>query len=143
MTEFLLKLFGAQIEDAVRVTNASLALRGASALGWILFLLLLLGAMVYWMYRRSPPHLSRARKATLAGLRIAFLGLILALLLRPVLSFTVEGNVRRALVLLMDSSSSMQIKDTRIEELDRKRVSMATGGTEEQSPRIEVARGAL
>lgn len=141
MTEFLLKLFGAQIEGAVRVTNASLALRGASALGWILFLLLLLGAMVYWMYRRSPPHLSRARKTTLAGLRIAFLGLILALLLRPVLSFTVEGNVRRALVVLMDSSASMQIKDVRMDEGDRKRLAIINAP--EQSPRIEVVRSAL
>lgn len=141
MTEFLLRLFGAQIEDAVRVTDASVALRGASALGWILFLLLLLGGMVYWMYRRSPQHLSPARKGTLAGLRILFLGLILALLLRPVLSFTVEGNVRRALVLLMDSSASMQIKDTRTEELDRKRLAMVNAP--EQAPRLEVVRSAL
>src|SRR5688572_13383035 len=141
MTEFLLRLFGAQIEDAVRVTDASVALRGASALGWILFLLLLLGGMVYWMYRRSPQHLSPARKGTLAGLRILFLGLILALLLRPVLSFTVEGNVRRALVLLMDSSLSMEIKDTRMEELDRKRAVMANAP--EQSPRMEIVKSAF
>src|SRR5262245_46384142 len=119
MTEFLLKLLGARVDDAVRVTNASLALRGTSTLGWILLLLLLLGGMVWWLYRSSPPHLSQARKATLSALRILFIGLILALLLRPVLSFTVEGNVRRALVLLMDSSSSMQIRDTRTEDMDR------------------------
>ena len=143
MTEFLLRLFGARVEDAVHITDASLALRGASASGWILFLLALLGAFVFWMYRNSPPHLSRARKNTLAILRIAFLGLILALLLRPVVSFTVEGNVRRVLVLLMDSSSSMQIKDTRISDLDRKRVGIAKGTSEEQAPRIEVAQGAF
>ena len=143
MTEFLLRLLGARVEDAVHITDASLALRGASALGWILFLLALLGAAVFWLYRNSPQHLTPARKHTLAALRIVFLGLILALLLRPVLSFTVEGNVRRVLVLLMDSSSSMQIKDTRITELDRKRVGIAKGTSDEQAPRIEVAQGAF
>ena len=143
MTEFLLKLFGARVDDAVHITDASLALRGTSALGWILFLLAVLGAFIFWIYRQSPAHLSRARKTTLSALRILFIGLILALLLRPVLSFTVEGNVRRVLVLLMDSSASMQIKDTRINELDRKRVAIAKGTAEEQAPRIEVARGAF
>jgi hypothetical protein len=79
----------------------------------------------------------------MAVLRTLFLGLILALLLRPVLSFTVEGNVRRALVVLMDTSSSMQIRDTRVTELDKKRVAIAKGTQEDQSPRIEVARGAF
>jgi hypothetical protein len=143
MTEFLLKLFGARVDDAVHITDASLALRGTSALGWIIFLLLFLGAFIFLTYRQSPAHLSPARKATLSVLRVLFIGLILALLLRPVLSFTVEGNVRRVLVLLMDSSASMQIKDTRVNELDRKRVAIAKGTSEEQAQRIEVARGAF
>jgi hypothetical protein len=143
MTEFLLRLFGARVDEAVHITDASLALRGTSALGWILFVLALLGAFIFWIYRQSPAHLSPARKTTLSVLRILFLGLILALLLRPVLSFTVEGNVRRVLVLLMDSSSSMQIKDTRTNELDRKRVGIAKGTSDEQAPRIEVVTGAF
>ena len=143
MTEFLLKLFGARVEDAVHITDASLAFRGTSALGWIILLLIALGAFVFWTYRRSPAHLSPARKTTMAVLRTLFLGLILALPLRPVLSFTVEGNVRRALVVLMDTSSSMQIKDTRVTELDKKRVAIAKGTAEDQAPRIEVARAAF
>lgn len=143
MTEFLLKLFGARVEDAVHVTDASLAFRGTSALGWIILLLIALGAFVFWTYRRSPAHLSPARKTTMAVLRTLFLALILALLLRPVLSFTVEGNVRRALVVLMDTSSSMQIRDTRVTEVDRKRVAIAKGSSEEQAPRLEVARAAF
>ena len=46
-------------------------------------------------------------------------------------------------MILMDTSSSMQIKDTRTSELDRKRVAIAKGAPEDQPPRIEVARAAF
>ena len=49
------------------------------------------------------------------------------LLLRPVLAFTVEGSVRRLLVLLMDGSSSMQIQDPRRDSADQKRAAIAKG----------------
>src|SRR5436853_1000128 len=79
------------------------------------------------MNRNSPSHLSPFRKYLIAGFRILFLGLVLMLLLRPVLAFTVEGSVRRLLVLLMDSSSSMQIKDPRVDPADQKRAALAKG----------------
>src|SRR3954453_22342611 len=77
------------------------------------------------MHRSSPPPLSKARRNILAGLRVLFVGLILLLLMRPILSFTVEGSVRRLLVLLVDASASMQIKDPRLAADDQKRAGIA------------------
>src|SRR5207244_2273569 len=51
---------------------------------------------------------------------------ILLLLMRPILSFTVEGSVRRLLVLLVDTSASMQIKDPRLSPEDQKRAAIAS-----------------
>src|SRR5204863_7714263 len=115
MTELLLKLLGAKVDNGVDIAKTSLAFRGGLSPGWYIFWLLGLAVLVYWMYRNSPPHLSSFRKYSLAFFRVIFIGLVLLLLLRPVLAFTVEGSVRRLLVLLMDTSSSMQIKDPRLE----------------------------
>src|SRR6185369_2355022 len=124
MTELLLKLLGAHVDDGVHIARTSLAFRGGIGVGWFLLLLLVLGAILFWMYRSSPAMLSRARKLTLAGLRILFIGLILLLLMRPILAFTVEGSVRRLLVLLVDTSASMQIKDPRVSADDQKRAAI-------------------
>src|SRR5438093_556956 len=121
MTGLLLKLLGAEVDDAVHIAKASLACRGGIGAGWFVLLLALLGGVFLWIYRNSPPHLSLARKSLLAGLRIVFIGLILMLLMRPVLSLTVEGSVRRLLVLLVDTSASMQIRDPRVTTDDQKR----------------------
>src|SRR4051794_1077071 len=125
MTEFFLKLLGAPVDDAVHIAKTSLAFRGGIGAGWFILLLLGLGAVFFWIYRSGPPSLSLGRKSTLATLRIAFIGLILLLLMRPILSLTVEGSVRRLLVLLIDTSASMQIKDPRVTPEDQKRAGIA------------------
>ena len=125
MTEVFLKFLGAQADDTVQIAKASLAFRGGIGPGLFLFLLVGLGATIFWLYRRGPPHLSLTRKSTLAGLRVLFIGLVLLLLTRPILSLTVEGSVRRLLVLLVDTSASMQIKDPRVAPEDQKRAAIA------------------
>ena len=77
------------------------------------------------MYRTSPAALKPARKYLLAGLRVLFLVLIIVLLMRPVLALTVEGSIRRLLVMLVDDSASMQIKDPRLDSNDQKRAAIA------------------
>lgn len=134
MIQFLLQLLGARVEDASGIARASLSFRAGAEAGWFIFLLLILGGLAVLMYRRSPPGLAPSRRYVLTGLRVLFLGLLLALLLRPVLALTVEGRVRRLLVLLVDSSASMQIKDPRTEPDDQKRAALAAG-------LIEPARG--
>src|ERR1051325_3875527 len=124
MTELLLKLLGVPANDVVHIARASLALRGGMSAGWFVLLLLAAGALLYWMYQASPVTLPAWRKRTLTSLRILFVGMMLALLLRPVLAFTVEGSVRRVLVMLLDGSSSMQIADPRLDPKDQKRAAI-------------------
>jgi hypothetical protein len=160
MTRLFLKLVGARVDDAVDIASASVALRGGIGAGWLVFLLLLLGGALYWMYRQTPVPMSPRRKYTLAALRIGFVALILALLLRPVLALTVEGSIRRLLVVLVDTSASMQISDPRVDATEQKRAAIARGTLDprkglgqqldpglrrevEQVPRMEIAKGAL
>jgi len=160
MTQLFLKLLGARVEDAVNIARASLAFRGGIGAGWIIFLLLLLGGAIYWMYRQTPVPISPRRKYTLAALRIAFIALVLALFLRPVLALTVEGSIRRLLVVLVDTSASMQIRDPRLEAPEQKRAAIARGSLDpqkgmsqsldraaarelEQVPRIDLAKAVL
>jgi hypothetical protein len=127
MTDLLLQLLGVPANDAVRIAGASLAFRGGLSMGWFVFLILGAGGLVYWLYRASPVTLAAWRRHALTALRVLFVALVLALLLRPVLAFTVEGSVRRVLVMLLDGSASMQIKDPRLDAGDQKRAAIAKG----------------
>ena len=125
MTELLLKLLNVPVDDAVRIAGASLAFRGGVSAGWFVFLVIVTAVVVYWLYRSSPVTVAPWRRNTLAALRVLFVVMMLALLLRPVLAFTVEGSIRRVLVMLLDGSSSMQIKDPRLDANDQKRAAIA------------------
>ena len=127
MLSFLLKLLGVRIESANRIADWSLAFRSGINPGWILLVAVVLGGVVFWMYRQAGDHLSAWRKYTLAGLRALFLVLILVLLLRPVLAFSVEGSVRQSLVMMFDSSGSMKLQDPRTSDADLKRAAIAEG----------------
>jgi len=160
MTELFLKLLGVRVNDAVHIAKASLSFGGGVGPGWLFLLFLVLVGVTWWSYRLSPVHVSTGRKIALSLLRLVFVGLLLLLFVRPVLSFTVEGSVRRLLVMLLDTSSSMQIKDPRIDPADQKRVAIAKNLIDpvrglnqnvpasqraevDQVPRIEVARAVL
>jgi len=125
MTELFLKLLGVPASDTMHIAGASLAFRGGLSTGWFVFLVIVAAGLVYWMYRASPVTLPNWRRNMLTVLRAVFLALLLALLLRPVLAFTVEGSIRRVLVLLLDGSASMQIKDPRLDSNDQKRAAIA------------------
>src|SRR5688572_33460142 len=82
-------------------------------------------ALTWWSYAFTPQTISRGRRYVLTGLRLLFFALVLGLLMRPILALSVEGTIRRSLVLLVDDTSSMQIKDPRLETADQKRAAMA------------------
>ena len=107
MTELLLKLLGTRVEDALSVTNTSLALRGGVALPWIVLAALVLGVLTWWSYAATPQVISRPRKFLLTALRLVFFALVLGLLMRPILALTVEGSIRRSLVMLIDDTASI------------------------------------
>jgi hypothetical protein len=125
VTEFLLRLLGARVEDALDISSSSLAFRGGVGVPWIIFAGLLMLALTWWSYAFTPQTISRPRRYLLTGLRLLFFALVLGLLMRPILALTVEGSIRRSLVVLVDDTSSMQIKDPRLEPADQKRAAIA------------------
>lgn len=122
----LLKFFDIPVADSVQVTDITVAFHGISPGAAFLIALLIMGGTV-WIYFRTTPRLSTWKKSTLAILRSLLLGMILLMLMRPVLLLTVEGTIRRSLLVLIDSSSSMQIKDLRQDPADLKRAGIAKG----------------
>ncbi len=160
MTEFLLKLLGTHVDDALAISKVSLAFRGGVGLPTVVFAAIALGLLTWWSYVKTPVPITRARKWTLTVLRLAFFVLFIGLLLRPILALTVEGSIRRSLVMLIDDSASMQIKDPRLDSDDQKRAAIAKNLLEankglaqnldharakdvEQIARTEVVKGAL
>ncbi len=161
MTETLLKLLGVKVDAAAEIAGASVAFHGGGiAPGWLVLAAVLLAALTWWSYRLVPESLTPARKAALITLRGLFLALLLVLLLRPVLAFTVEGSIRRSLLILVDGSSSMQIRDPRVNVDDLKRAALvrgalgATNGLSQnlpvgrtrefdQTPRLDLAKAAF
>src|SRR5688500_2048241 len=141
MTDFLLNLFNIRSTEAARISRADVAFHGLNP-AWLLLFFILLAIFATLLYRRTGEDLPRWRRYTLATLRSLFFLLILGLLLRPVLSVTFETSVRRSLILLIDSSSSMNdIKDQRSDEADVKRAAIArnvldaTKGLDQPLPR--------
>ena len=124
MTALFLRLLGTRADDAVEISKASLSLQGGLSGGWVFLALLAVAALAWWMYRTTPRDVSRARKYALSALRLLFLVMILLLTLRPVLALTVEGSIRRLVVMLLDTSASMQIKDPRIDLNDKRRAAI-------------------
>lgn len=127
MTDFILTLLGARVASSGDIAGVHLAFHGGvSGLFFVIFLVLL-GGLAWWSYHRNPVDLTPQRKWTLFALRCVFLLLLTILLLRPVLAFTVEGSIRRTLLVLVDGSASMGIKDPRVLPKDIQRAAIAGG----------------
>lgn len=114
-------------------TDLSIGFEGLSG-GWAFFLLVLLGALIVWGYHRGAPALSRSRRNLLAGLRLVGTGILLLLLVRPVLLLTLNEPVRERLVVLLDATRSMEIRDQRVTKEDLNRAAIATGLSAPSSP---------
>jgi hypothetical protein len=126
--EIILWLCGVRIESATQIAGAHLALRNSEFAGWIILLVVVLLALTWWSYRRVAGELSSPRlRWVLTVLRGALFLLLALILLRPVLAFTVEGTIRRQLLMLVDTSASMKIQDPRFDAADLTRAAMARG----------------
>jgi hypothetical protein len=119
------KLLGIPVEQMHNVGQWQLGFRSFSWLGIVLIAATLLGVLSFLSYRRAGRHVPTVPKYLLAATRTLFLLLLLSLLLRPVLRFTLEGSVRRALLVLVDTSSSMATPEKRLDEQDLKRAEIA------------------
>jgi hypothetical protein len=121
------KLFNLPAESMPHVTEWHLQFRSWNAVGWVLFLATLFGVLAFLSYRRAGHHVRTVPRYLLAATRTLFLLLLLALLLRPVIRFTLEGSVRRAMLVLIDSSQSMVTPEKRLEDADLKRAAIVKG----------------
>ncbi len=128
MSSLLLKLCGVKVDGASGVAGVQFALRNGGMLNWIVFIGIVLAALTWWSHWRDARSIVSAKKRyLLTGLRIVLFTLLLLLLLRPVLAFTVEGNIRRTLISLIDVTASMKIQDPRFDDADLKRAAIGTG----------------
>lgn len=126
MTEFLLKFFNISTSGSARVTGSELVLTSGVRDIWLLLLAIGLGVLSYMLYRREE-GVARWKRLTMTGMRIGLFVLLLLLIARPVVRFTLEGDIRKAILILVDSSASMSIEDPRTEALDQQRALIATG----------------
>jgi hypothetical protein len=125
MKNLFFQFLGIPTDGATRIADGSVAFRGSQHLGWFFVAMLLLLALAVWSYWRTARDVPPVKRYTMAALRATFLTLLLVLLLRPVFRYTVEGSVRRSLLVMLDASASMRIADIRTDEADLKRVAIA------------------
>lgn len=95
--------------------------------GWAILIFAALAAACIWAYRRFAPEITPRRRHALLVLRLLALALLLFLLTRPVLNITVNEAVRQNLLVLLDTSKSMELSDHRVEPDDLKRAGLITG----------------
>jgi hypothetical protein len=123
-----LEILGLRADQAASVADAELTLRHGSWLGGFVLGWLVLLAAAWWSHWHGAREVATPRqRAVLLALRATLLALLLLLLLRPVVAFTLETAIRRTLVLLIDTSASMNIEDSRFAEADRQRAAIAQG----------------
>ncbi len=106
--------------------HAEWAFEGIGA-GRVGTLLLLASAGVWLGYRLGASRLTVFRRRLLTGLRLAFFTLLILLFARPVLYVTTNTPVRSKLLVLIDDSESMDIRDQRTTSEDLRRATLATG----------------
>lgn len=125
--ETILKLLGLKLDQASRLADVGFSIHGGMGWGWVLLLAVAVGALAWLSYRWVPEETTRTRKYCLLALRWSFLALLLLLLLRPVLSLTIENRLKQSLLVLVDESASMGIEDPRTDIADLKRAGLALG----------------
>ena len=155
MTSWLLKLLNLPTSGGTRVVGYEWVWGGGVA--WGMLLAIALAALTLWLYRRES-DLPPLKRWALAGLRVSLFVTLLVMIARPVLRFTLEGDIRKSILVLIDASASMSIADPRLEADDRKRAALAAGtldpaaGLKQDAPatqptgdpaRIDLVRSAL
>jgi uncharacterized membrane protein len=120
----LVNLLSADAPAGATLHSAEWTLRGLLPL-WVAGLLAL-GSFVavFALYRKEAVR-QAWRKWAMAALRVALVGLLLVLLLRPVLVAEFRGERPRTVAVLVDRSLSMGQRDQRLTPADRWRVALA------------------
>jgi hypothetical protein len=122
---WLARLLSIEAPEHSSLRSADVALRGLFPLWLAVILFVLAAALIAWLYLREQVRLRLARRLIMAGLRVAAVGLLLALLLRPMLIVEFVGDQPRPIALLIDVSQSMNQPDQRLTPQDLLRVAIA------------------
>lgn len=125
--EWLNELLGVKAGPGMTLRSADLAFRSPWPWWAAGGVLLLLGALVFFLYWRERGRIGPVRRAVMATLRTALLLLLLLLIFQPVLRSEFEGQRARPVVLLLDNSQSMKQQDRRLSHPDLMRVAIAQG----------------
>ncbi len=154
LDRLLIHAFAAgSVPAGTTVTAASLSLADGRWIAWALPLGVALAAAVLWSYRRATSRFA----LLMAGLRAALLGLILLALLGPVVRLSTQTPARRSVLVLLDDSASMALRDIRTADADVRRALIAQGvldpakGLDQPTPagrpprpsRVELVRAAF
>jgi len=135
LTTWWWRAWGGPGGPAGELTGVSLAWRAIVPVEVVMVGTVALGALALWLYWEHP------RRWVLGGLRTMLFGLLLLMLLRPTLVGVWEGTIRPTLLVLVDASASMNIRDPRTDAVDQRRAALLTAA---QNPaRIELAQAAL
>lgn len=140
-TTWLLRALGAPVERVRDIAGMTLAWRAAVPVEVVVVGTVGLGALAAWLYWRDRERLSLWQRSTLSVLRTVFFLLLLLLLLRPTLVVVLEGTIRQALLVLVDGSASMNIRDPRTDSEEQRRAALLTAT--KNPARIELAQAAL
>ena len=134
MDDWILKLSDVKMDegtsvDAIGVGSSVLENLGeqSSTIALIVGLIIAFALVVWVSYRWLPVDLSPARRFTLVALRVVFILLLLGILLQPVLQIDLKRQVRQTLLIMVDTSNSMDITDPRTETADIARKGIAAG----------------
>ncbi|MGI9243688.1 MAG: hypothetical protein ACR2RV_23025, partial [Verrucomicrobiales bacterium] len=112
MGEFFLRMLGSPpLEGGGRVAGASFGLQPVVPVVLVVIAALLLGALSFFVYAKSPRDVRRPRRQLMAALRCLLFLLLLLLLLRPTLNLSIETETRRTLLGLIDTSASFGLRD--------------------------------
>ena len=134
MDDWILKLSDVKMDegtsvDAIGMGSSVLENLGeqSSTIALIVGLIIAFALVVWVSYRWLPVDLSPARRFTLVALRVVFILLLLGILLQPVLQIDLKRQVRQTLLIMVDTSNSMDITDPRTETADIARKGIAAG----------------
>lgn len=120
----LSRLIGFDAEGPV--THVELGWRSAWPAWLLLVLAVAAGVYAAWLYRREPA-LTLVRRVVLGGLRAGILVLVLVLLFQPVLRGEQTVSLRRNVLVMLDVSDSMNIKDDRADKAAIEEAALALG----------------
>ena len=115
-----------EIEEVGPVTYFELFLRSPWPRLMVLVLILAAVAFTFWLYR-GERGINRRRRVVLGVFRAILYTVMLILLFEPVFGIEMEVKLRDSILVLLDSSESMQIRDARKKQAEIEDAALALG----------------